>query len=76
MKNPRLLPGCVIYTYIRSGKRGGSGTGRQGKVVYDPSKVSGFAFGSGIERVTMIKYGISDIRLFYESDLRFLEQFS
>ena len=49
---------------------------RLGKVVYDPEKVSGFAFGSGIERLAMIKYGISDIRLFYESDLRFLEQFS
>jgi phenylalanyl-tRNA synthetase alpha chain len=49
---------------------------RLGKVVYDPEKVSGFAFGSGIERIAMIKYGISDIRLFYESDLRFLEQFA
>ncbi len=49
---------------------------RLGKVVYDPSEVSGFAFGTGIERIAMIKYGISDIRLFYESDLRFLEQFS
>jgi phenylalanyl-tRNA synthetase alpha chain len=49
---------------------------RLGKVVYDPAKVSGFAFGTGIERVAMIKYGVSDIRLFYESDLRFLEQFS
>jgi phenylalanyl-tRNA synthetase alpha chain len=49
---------------------------RLGKVVYDPAKVSGFAFGTGIERVAMIKYGVSDIRLFYESDLRFLEQFA
>jgi len=47
-----------------------------GRVVYDPAKVSGFAFGSGIERMAMIKYGVSDIRLFYESDVRFLEQFS
>ena len=49
---------------------------RLGKVVYDPAKVSGFAFGTGIERVAMIKYGVSDIRLFYESDVRFLEQFA
>jgi len=49
---------------------------RLGKVVYDPAEVSGFAFGTGIERVAMIKYGVSDIRLFYESDVRFLEQFS
>jgi len=49
---------------------------RLGRVVYDPDEVSGFAFGTGIERVAMIKYGISDIRLFFESDVRFLEQFS
>jgi phenylalanyl-tRNA synthetase alpha chain len=42
---------------------------------YDPAKVSGYAFGMGIERVAMIVYGISDIRLFYENDLRFLKQF-
>jgi phenylalanyl-tRNA synthetase alpha chain len=49
---------------------------RLGKTVYDPAKISGFAFGAGIERVAMIKYGVSDIRLFYESDVRFLEQFA
>jgi len=44
-------------------------------VGYDPEKVSGFAFGIGMERVAMLKYGVDDIRLFYENDLRFLEQF-
>ena len=44
-------------------------------VDYDPSEVSGFAFGLGVERVAMLKYGISDIRLFFENDLRFLNQF-
>ncbi|MFH0925865.1 MAG: phenylalanine--tRNA ligase subunit alpha [bacterium] len=44
-------------------------------VKYDPEKVSGYAFGMGVERIAMLKYGISDIRLFYENDLRFLEQF-
>jgi len=44
-------------------------------VGYDPEKVSGFAFGMGIERIAMLKYGIDNIRLFYENDLRFLEQF-
>jgi phenylalanyl-tRNA synthetase alpha chain len=44
-------------------------------VGYDPDKVSGFAFGMGMERVAMLKYGVDDIRLFYENDLRFLEQF-
>ena len=44
-------------------------------VGYDPDKVTGFAFGTGIERMAMFKYGVEDIRLFYENDLRFLEQF-
>lgn len=45
-------------------------------VGYDPKKVRGFAFGMGIERLAMLKYGITDIRLFFENDLRFLRQFS
>jgi phenylalanyl-tRNA synthetase alpha chain len=44
-------------------------------VGYDPDRVSGFAFGTGIERIAMLKYRIGDIRMFYENDLRFLEQF-
>jgi phenylalanyl-tRNA synthetase alpha chain len=44
-------------------------------VGYDPEAVTGFAFGIGMERVAMLKYGVDDIRLFYENDLRFLEQF-
>jgi phenylalanyl-tRNA synthetase alpha chain len=44
-------------------------------VGYDPDKVTGFAFGLGMERVAMLKYGVEDIRLFYENDLRFLDQF-
>ncbi|HEV3317161.1 MAG TPA: phenylalanine--tRNA ligase subunit alpha [Candidatus Angelobacter sp.] len=43
---------------------------------YDPSKISGFAFGMGVERITMLKYGIDDIQLFYQGDVRFLEQFA
>lgn len=46
-----------------------------GRVAYDPERVSGFAFGLGIERVAMVRHGIDDIRLFYENDMRFLEQF-
>ncbi len=46
-----------------------------GYVGYDPEKYSGFAFGMGVERVAMLQYGIDDIRLFYENDMRFLEQF-
>ncbi|MFC1568422.1 phenylalanine--tRNA ligase subunit alpha [Candidatus Margulisiibacteriota bacterium] len=44
-------------------------------VKYDPEKYSGFAFGMGIERIAMLKYGIDNIRLFFENDMRFLEQF-
>jgi phenylalanyl-tRNA synthetase alpha chain len=43
---------------------------------YDSQKISGFAFGMGVERITMLKYGIDDIQLFYQGDVRFLEQFA
>ncbi|MEO5935804.1 MAG: phenylalanine--tRNA ligase subunit alpha, partial [Terriglobales bacterium] len=43
---------------------------------YDPAKVSGFAFGMGVDRIAMLKYGIDDIQLFYQGDVRFLEQFA
>lgn len=42
---------------------------------YDPEQVSGFAFGMGVERIAMLIYGIDDLRLFYDNDLRFLRQF-
>jgi phenylalanyl-tRNA synthetase alpha chain len=45
-------------------------------VGYDPEEVTGWAFGMGIERIAMLKYGIDDIRLFFENDLRFLRQFA
>ena len=45
-------------------------------VGYDPARYSGFAFGLGVERIVMIKYGVDDIRHFYANDLRFLEQFA
>lgn len=44
-------------------------------VGYDPEVYTGFAFGMGVERITMLKYSIDDIRLFFENDLRFLKQF-
>jgi phenylalanyl-tRNA synthetase alpha chain len=44
-------------------------------VGYDAEKFSGFAFGMGVERIAMLKYGIDDIRLFFQNDLRFLRQF-
>ena len=42
---------------------------------YDPEKYTGFAFGTGLDRLAMFKYGITDIRLLYQNDVRFLEQF-
>jgi phenylalanyl-tRNA synthetase alpha chain len=42
----------------------------------DPERYIGFAFGSGLERLTMLRYGIDDLRLFFEGDLRFLRQFA
>ncbi|MCD6188023.1 MAG: phenylalanine--tRNA ligase subunit alpha [Desulfuromusa sp.] len=44
-------------------------------VNYDAEKYSGFAFGMGLERMAMLKYGVNDLRLFFENDLRFLKQF-
>ncbi|MRR59180.1 MAG: phenylalanine--tRNA ligase subunit alpha [Deltaproteobacteria bacterium] len=44
-------------------------------VGYDPEAISGFAFGMGVERVAMLKYGIGDLRLFFDNDVRFLQQF-
>ena len=41
----------------------------------DPEKYSGFAFGMGIERIAMLKYGVGDLRLYFENDVRFLRQF-
>ncbi|MBN1755508.1 phenylalanine--tRNA ligase subunit alpha [bacterium] len=46
------------------------------EVGYDPEKWQGYAFGMGLERIAMLKYGINDIRLFLENDLRFLKQFN
>jgi len=45
-------------------------------VGYDPEEVTGWAFGMGIERIAMLKYGIDDLRLFFDNDLRFLRQFA
>ena len=42
---------------------------------YDPERMQGFAFGMGIERIAFLKHGVPDLRMLYENDLRFLEQF-
>jgi len=46
-----------------------------GDPAYDPERVSGFAFGMGIDRIAMLKHGVSDLRLLFDNDVRFLEQF-
>ena len=42
----------------------------------DTDKYTGYAFGMGIERLTMLRYGVNDLRAFFENDLRFLKQFA
>jgi phenylalanyl-tRNA synthetase alpha chain len=41
----------------------------------DPDRYQGFAFGMGVERLAMLRYGVTDLRIFFDNDLRFLEQF-
>ncbi len=57
-----------VYSYVPTTDANAPG--------YDPEKVQGFAWGMGVERIAMLKHGIPDLRLCYENDLRFLEQFS
>jgi phenylalanyl-tRNA synthetase alpha chain len=56
-----------VYSYVLTTEANSPG--------YDPEKVQGFAWGMGVERIAMLKHGIPDLRLYYENDLRFLEQF-
>jgi phenylalanyl-tRNA synthetase alpha chain len=56
-----------VYSWVPTSERNAPG--------YDPERVQGFAWGMGVERIAMLKYGIPDLRLCYENDLRFLEQF-
>jgi phenylalanyl-tRNA synthetase alpha chain len=70
--------GCAICKKTGWLEIGGSGMVHPAvfeSVGYDPDRYTGFAFGMGIERIAILKYGVDDIRLFYENDLRFLEQF-
>jgi phenylalanyl-tRNA synthetase alpha chain len=56
-----------VYTHVPTSEANAPG--------YDPEKVQGFAWGMGVERIAMLKHGVPDLRLYYENDLRFLEQF-
>jgi len=56
-----------VYSYVPTTEANAPG--------YDPEKVQGFAWGMGVERIAMLKHGVPDLRLYYDNDLRFLEQF-
>jgi phenylalanyl-tRNA synthetase alpha chain len=56
-----------VYSYVPTNEHNAPG--------YDPEKVQGYAWGMGVERIAMLKHGIPDLRLYYENDIRFLEQF-
>jgi phenylalanyl-tRNA synthetase alpha chain len=56
-----------VYSYVLTTERNAPG--------YDPERVQGYAWGMGVERIAMLKHGIPDLRLYFENDLRFLEQF-
>jgi phenylalanyl-tRNA synthetase alpha chain len=82
---PFTEPSAEVDVMFRSEKRNGwleiLGAGMVDPAVleavgYDPDEVQGFAFGLGVERIAMLRWGIDDIRLFYENDLRFLDQFN
>ena len=61
---------------LRHGRPAVFGFVREKQPAYDPKKISGFAFGMGVDRIAMMKYGVSDIGLLYSGDVRFLEQFA
>jgi len=83
---PFTEPSAEIDMMFTSGARKGrwleiSGAGQVHPDVirnfgHDPQRTIGFAFGSGLERLTMLRYGVDDLRLFFEGDLRFLRQFA
>jgi phenylalanyl-tRNA synthetase alpha chain len=56
-----------VYSWVPANERNAPG--------YDPERVQGFAWGMGVERIAMLKHGIPDLRLLFENDVRFLEQF-
>ena len=69
------LPGVRPERLDDDPRRGHGPSGRARNGGLDPERYQGFAFGMGPERIAMLKHGITDLRLFLENDLRFLEQF-
>lgn len=74
--NQKGCPTCKYSGWIEMGGCGMLHPNVLKNVGYDPKSVQGYAFGFGIERPIMVKHKISDLRLFFENDIRFLEQFS
>jgi phenylalanyl-tRNA synthetase alpha chain len=66
---------CKETGWIEMGGSGAVDPNVLRNVGYDPEKVSGFAFGLGLERIAMLRHGVPDLRMFWENDLRFLRQF-
>ena len=78
---PFTEPSAEVDIYGRSGWLEVMGCGMVHPKVFDNCGVdtniySGFAFGMGVERLAMLKYGVNDLRMFFDNDLRFLRQFS
>ena len=73
--NGKGCPVCKFSGWIEMGGAGWVDPDVFRNVGYDPSVWSGFAFGLGIERIAMLRHGLGDLRLFWENDVRVLEQF-
>ncbi|MGQ0620189.1 MAG: phenylalanine--tRNA ligase subunit alpha [Panacagrimonas sp.] len=87
---PFVEPGADVHMWWRDPSKGAEHAGRWLELLgcgmvhpkvfeavgLDPDKYSGYAFGMGVERLTMLRYGVDDLRLFFNNDLRFLQQFA
>jgi phenylalanyl-tRNA synthetase alpha chain len=74
-RNGGRCPNCKASGWIELLGCGMVDPNVYGFVDYDPKRVSGFAFGMGVERIAILRYGVDDIQLFFQGDVRFLEQF-
>jgi len=75
-QGPNRCPNCKASGWIEMLGSGMVDPALYGFVGYDPEKVSGFAFGMGVDRLALMKYAVDDIQLFFQGDVRFLRQFA